>query len=357
MRTILAMTLLGLIFAGCDSSDPDDSNASTGLVIANQGNFSDGNGSVMVLDLESGNVTTLASGLGSTVQSVEVYDGSVHVVANSAGRVDIRNLEAGDLTGQVTGLTSPRYMTTLNSNTSYVTNQFGAGFVGGNVTIMDLELGSTVKVLDVGENPEGLVVIGGFLYVANHGFGAGNTLSVINTTSEEVTRTIDVDCDGPRTLLVDREAELWVMCTGQTLYDDDFNVIGETPGAIVLLDGATGNEVTRFPLTSRIGTAGPGQDAFYSEEKQELYVVLDENKVMRVNTGANVIVDTFGPFDGDPIGAVAYDAESDLLYLARVPGFASNGTVTAHDRNGIQVGSYAAGVAPAYLAFVTEDDA
>jgi hypothetical protein len=325
------------------------------LVIANQGNFGDGNGSVMVLDVETGTVTTLASGFGSIVQSVELNNGSVHVVANSAGRVDIRDLESGDLTGQVTGLASPRYMITLNPNTAYVTNIFDQGFTGGNVNILDLTIGSIVKTLDVGENPEGLVAVGGFIYVANHGFGAGQTVSVINTADEEVSRIIDVECDGPRTLVVDREVELWVMCTGETIFDDQFNVIGETPGEIVLLDGVTGLEVTRFPLTSRIATAGPGQDAFYSEEEQELYVVLDEDKVLRINTGANAIADTFGPLDGAPIGAVAYDADSDLLYLGRVPGFSSSGTVTVHDRAGVQVDSHPAGVAPSYLALIREE--
>ena len=355
MSLSIGLCCLGLACAGCDSTDPEESLSTTGMVIANQGNFGDGNGSVMLLDVETGNVTTLAAGFGSIVQSIELQGGSVHVVANSAGRVDIRDLETGDLTGQVTGLSSPRYMVTLNPNTAYVTNIFDQGFTGGHVNILDLTLGSIVKTLDVGENPEGLVAVGGQVYVANHGFGAGQTLSVINTVAEEVSRIIDVECDGPRTLLVDREVELWVLCTGQTLFDDQFNVIGETPGEIVLLDGTTGTEVTRFVLTSRIATAGPGQDAFYSDEEQELYVVLDQDKVLRINTGANTIVDTFGPFDGAPIGAVAYDADSDLLYLGRVPGFSANGTITVHDRAGVQVDTHPAGVAPSYLALIREE--
>lgn len=352
---ILFLLLGALIIAGCDNADPDDSPVTSGILVANQGNFSDGNGSVMLIDLASSNVTTVADGLASIVQSLELGDSTFHVVANTGGRVDVHSITTGQRVGQIAGLTSPRYMASLATGTAYVSNLFGAGFSGGTVSIVDLALQTVVKTIDVGNNPEGVAIVGGRVYVANNEFGAGRTLSVISTTTQEVTGTIDVECDGPRALAVDREAELWVMCTGQTLYDNNFNVIGETPGEIVLLDGATGTIITRFPLTSRIGTAGPGQDAYYSEEEQELHVVLDQNKVMRINTGANAIVDTFGPYAGDPIGAVAYDAERDRLYLARVPGFTTAGTVTVLDRNGIELGSHAVGIAPGHLELVRID--
>ncbi len=354
LLALLAVTTAGVLFVGCDQADPDDGAAATGVVVANQGNFSDGNGSVMIIDVDASTVSTVADGLASIVQSVEVRESTFHVVANTGGRIDIHEMATGQRVGQIAGLTSPRYMVTLASGTAYVTNLFGSAAGPGTVSVVDVTLETVVKDIDVGGNPEGIAVVGGLVYVANHAFGAGRTLSVINAATQEVAGTIDVECDGPRHLAVDREADLWVMCTGQTLYDVDFNVIGETPGEIVVLDGATGAVTTRFPLTARIMTAGPGQDAYYSEEEQELYVVLDQDKVMRINTGANAIVDTFGPFAGDPIGAVAYDAAADRLYLGRVPGFASAGSVSVHGRNGGELARYSVGVAPSHIGFIRE---
>jgi DNA-binding beta-propeller fold protein YncE len=310
----------------------------------------------MIIDTEAKTVATVGSDLSSIVQSLELRGSVFHVIANTGGRVDIHSTETGQRISQVTGLTSPRYSVTLGTGKTYVTNLYKTGFLGGTVSVIDLSLNEVVKVIDVGNNPEGIVAIGGRIFVANHGFGGGTTLSVISTVTDEVVATLDVGCDGPRTLFVDSEVELWVMCTGQTLFDESFNVIGETPGELVVLDGVTGAETTRFPLSSRILTAGPGQDAYYSAAEQELHVVLDQNKVLRVNTGANALVDTFGPFAGDPIGAVAYDANDELLYLGRVPGFATNGTVTVHDRAGVQVDLYSVGVAPSHLEFITEEE-
>jgi len=348
----LLVPLFLLALVGCDGTGTDTVIVTTGVVVGNQGNFTDGNGSVMVIDPESGTVSTLASGFGSVVQSVTVVGDSVYVTANSAGRIDVIDLDTGTLAGQVTGLTSPRYIAMPNATTAYVTNLFESGFTGGTVDVIDLPSQTVVNSISVGDNPEGLAVAGGRLFVANHGFGAGRTLSVISTVTQEVTATVDVECDGPRMLFADSEADLWVLCTGQTIYDDEFNVIAQTPGQIVILNPGNGAELGRITLEGQISTAGPGQDAHYSEEEQELHVVLDQNRVMRINTGANVVVDTFGPIDGDPIGAVAYDAAEERLYLGRIPGFATNGTVTVHDRNAIEVDSYPVGVAPSHFDFV-----
>ncbi len=350
----LFLAVFATVLGGCDSADPTETTTTSGVLVANQGNFSDGNGSVMMIDPLGGTVSTIASNLSSIVQSLELNENTFHVVANTGGRIDIHSTSSGQRIGQVSGLTSPRYMLTLNQNTAYVTNLYSSGFTGGTVDIVDLSLGSIVKSIDVGNNPEGLAIVGGRVYIANHGFGAGRTLSVIDTVTEEVSATIDVGCDGPRSLFVDSEADLWVLCTGQVLFDANFNVIGETPGEVVVLDGATNGEVARFPLTGRISTAGPGQDAYYSEQEQELHVVIDQNKVMRINTGANAIVDTFGPLAGGPIGAIAYDANERLMYVARVPDFSSSGTVTVHDRAGVQTALYTVGVAPSHIEFVTE---
>ena len=354
--TFVITLLFALALSSCDQADPENPVRTTGVIVANQGNFSDGNGSVMIVDPVGKTVETVATNLSSIIQSLELRGSVFHVVANTGGRIDIHSTETGQRVGQVTGLTSPRYMVSLGSGKAYVTNLYKTGFLGGTVSVIDLNTNTITKTIDVGNNPEGIVAVGGRVYVANNGFGAGSTLSVINTVTDEVSETIDVGCDGPRSLVVDSEVDLWVMCTGQTLYDEDFNVIGETPGEIVILDGASGAETTRFALTSRIMTAGPGQDAYYSEEEQELHVVLDQNKVMRINTGANAIVDTFGPLAGDPIGAVAYDAIDELMYVARVPGFASSGSVTVHDRAGVQVDFYTVGVAPAHIEFITKEE-
>jgi YVTN family beta-propeller protein len=352
---LLQLMAIVLMLAACDSQDPTENMTTVGVIIVNQGNFADGNGSISVYDPETKVTTTLLSGVGSILQSILVKNDVGYVAANSSARIELVQLSTGQRAGQITGLTSPRYMIAINDNTVYVTNLFKQGFVGGTVSIVDMTTNSVVKTLDVGDNPEGVAYSAERLYVANSGFGLGSTLSVIDTSAEQVIATVDVGCNGPRSLQMDREDELWVMCTGGTLFDDDFNVIGETPGEIVIVDGPTGVPVDSLQLADQIETVGPGQDSFYSEAAQELYVVVDQKRVMRINTGANTLVDTLGPFSGDPIGAVAYDATTERLYLGRVPSFTEAGTVTVHDRNGRELETFFVGVAPTHILFLQEE--
>ena len=345
--------VLGL--TGCDSGDPSETLTTTGVIVVNQGNFGDGNGSVSAYDPQTKQVSTLLSGVGSILQSMHVRGDLGYVMANSSARIEIVKISTGERVGQISGLTSPRYMVAIDNNTAFVSNLFKTGFTGGTVSVVDLNIASVVKTIDVGNNPEGVAAAGDKVFVANSEFGQGTTLSVISTTTEDVEDTIEVGCDGPRTLEVDREVELWVMCTGGFLFDDNLNIIGETPGEIVLVDGVTGAIVDSLQMAGQIETVGPGEDAFYSSGEQELYVVVDQTTVLRINTGANVLADTLGPFDGDPIGAVAYDATTEQLYLARVPSFVESGSVTIHDRNGRLLDSFRVGVAPTQILFVQEE--
>lgn len=358
-RGLLAATLLVLagFTAGCELLGPDETPEvfTTGVLVANQGNFTDGNGSVSVYDPATRQVNAAPiGGLGSIVQSLHAPDDFLYVVANTGDRIDVFAQKDFTRTAQIGGLVSPRYMVQGLDGKAYVTNLFGdaGSYSGGKVSVLDLPGTRKLKDIPVGDNPEGLARVGHRLYVANHGFGAGRTVTVIDTATETVVQTIDVGCDGPRFLAADAENEVYVLCTGQTLYDGNFNVVGETKGAVRILNGATGAVTHRIDLDGRISTIGPGQDAFFAPEADELYVVQDGHTVLRFDTRTNTRTATIGPLPGAPIGAVAYDVTSERLYVAHVPGFTERGTVTLHDRTGAEVDRFTAGIAPAFFLFL-----
>ena len=54
--------------------------------------------------------------------------------------------------------------------------------------------------------PEQLAVVGSRLFVTN---GGGNTVTVINTTTDAVESTITVG-DGPNSVVADRDGNVWV---------------------------------------------------------------------------------------------------------------------------------------------------
>lgn len=346
------LALFGLVGLGCDTAgDKDREPEVDGVYVVNQGNFGDANGSVTVLEpgvkpAQQGTIT----GLGSILQSAAVIGGRLYLMSNSAERIDVFDATSLEQTAQIIDVISPRYLIT-DSATAYVTNLYGASgsFAGGKVTVIDLLGDEKVREIPVGDNPEGLAIVDRRLYVSNHGFGEGRTLSVIDLESQAVIDTVDVECDGPRFLFADEDGEIFVFCTGRTIFDEEFNVIGETDGAVRVIDGASGVLLDRIDIAGRIGTEGPGQDAFYASQSGRIYAVKDRSTVLVFDTGSNELVSEVGPFGGDAIGAVAYDERRDLLYLARMAGFVESGTVTIHTADGEQVGAATVGVAPAYI--------
>lgn len=350
--TLLSLLVFTILLAGCElaGEEPEETlQPSSGVYIANQGNFSDANGTITFYDPADQSVSrNIVPNLGTIIQSITLVDGRGYIMSNSANRIDVFNLDTHERIAQITGVNSPRYMAVVDENTAYVTNLFS-----GTVTVINTETNTVADTIAVGSNPEGIAVVDGRAYIANSGFGSGSTVSVIDTETDTVSKTVDVECDGPRFVLTDGEQEVWVFCTGKTVYNDDFSeVIKRTNGAVRILDGASGSIIARFPINGQIGTAGPGQDAFYAEEASAMFVVVEKKRVLRFDTETNT-----GPVEiplpaGGPIGAVAYNAARGHLYIGRSAGFVETGAIEIYNPGDTTiVHSFEAGIAPSYIAF------
>lgn len=341
-RLLLAVltTALGLIVLGCDlvGSDEDETSITTeGVYVANQGNFGDGNGSVSLYDPGTNDVTSEAIGsLNSIVQSIALRNDRLYLAANSGGRLDVFDAENRTQQGQLTGLSGPRYLAFANDETAFLTDQSFSG--PSSVEVLDVsdvspEVATTVEVPGT---PEGLTATDDRVYAALGGFSDTTLVAVLDVDERSLTNTIDVGC-APRYAIADRQDEVFVLCS-------------DTAEAVVL-NGATGNEVARLSLPDLPSTLGPGQPAFFAADAEELYVVVSQNRLTRINTATNEVGSTLGPLDGASIGAVGYDPVREELYVGRVPGFTERGTVTIHERSGTQTGSFQAGIAPTYIDF------
>lgn len=316
--------------------------------VGNQGNFSDANGSITLFDaLNSVAVDDAIPNLNTLVQNIFLRNGTGYIMANTSDRIDVVDLESNTRISQIINVPSPRYMAFASDQKAYVSNLFSEA-----VTIINIDDNCPEDTIGVGANPEDIAVVAGRAYVANHGFGAGTTLSVIDITTDSLIETIDVACDGPRTLEVDYDEELWVFCTGNTIYNDDFTeIISQTNGQVVVLDGATGAEVDRIELDAQLGAASGGQDAFYDLTTREAYVV-QGNNILVFDTRNNTQLDPIAISGDETIGAVAYDGGTDQLYLGRITGFTTAGFVSIHDRSGTEISRFTAGVAPASIALL-----
>ena len=359
MRRFLLLAIAALTVSACDSGT--DTPATAAVYVGNQGIFSDNGGTVTRIDPATGTATADAvPALGGLVQSLVVSGGRLYTLLNFSdsftadrGRIDVVDLETGQRTQQI-DVGTPRSMAIVGG-TGYVSD-----FYSYSVTPVYLATGQTGTPIQVGHNPEGVAAVGNRVFVASWGDaegngGAGRDVRVISTLTNTVVQTVDVGCDGPRALLADGDGEVWAFCTGRTIYDADFNVVGRTNGEVVVLNGTSGQIVTRIPLTAQLGTSALGQDAAFSAATDEAYAVVGAG-LLRFDTSTNTLAGRI-EVAGTDIAAVAYDDATDRLYLGRLAAtspYSADGFVSVHDRAGIEVARFAAGVIPGAIAFRPE---
>ena len=345
-RQLFSFVLLFLCFVSCIGNSHAQSTTSL-LIVGNQGNFSDANGTITAFDLESGEVTQdFAPGLNTLVQSVTVIGDNVYVVGNSTDWIDIVDVVSGQRSGQILGITSPRYMTVVDENKAYVSNLFDS-----TVTIVDFESRAVMGTIAVGSNPEDIELFEDRAYVANSGFGADSTLTVLDVETDTVIETLSLSCDGPRFLEIDAENELWVFCKGNTVYNDSFTeIIEQTKGTVVVLDTETNQQVQLISLDAQAGAASFGQDAWHDVTTGRMFLIQGQ-EVLVFDTASNTQVDTIQIPGDEELGGVAFDPVERQLYIARITGFTSTGFVSIHDETGQEVNRFSAGIAPGSLAF------
>jgi hypothetical protein len=352
-----AMTLALVVLAGCDafgSDDEDDPDAAGSVLVANQGNFGDANGSVTSYDPQTDEASEAvpARQLGSIIQGALADGGRYYAVANTAGRLNVYGSQTLEGLGQSRVLGSnPRYVAVANGETAYVTNQkFTAP---SNVLLLDVADAGSITVEDsveVGYTPEDIALTEERAYTPLGGFGDTTLVAALDRAGREVIENIQIDCYA-RFAFTDDEGEVLLPC----------NDAGGN-GEVVVLDGESGNERARLSLPGSVTSLRGGtQAASYAPGSEELYVVLSEHRIARIDTDGtgseNSLGETLSIGGSDPIGAVGYDAAAGNLYVGRASAespFTQRGSVTIRSRDGSQVGRFEAGNAPAHISFVQE---
>jgi len=352
LSSLLAVGLLSALVAL-----PAAAQQTLGVYVVNQGNFGSANGSVTFYDPATGQTTDVLGNL-DTIQSVEVFNEIVYVVVNVGGSIERLDAITHQRQPSIIGLVNPRYLAFASETKAYVTNQvfrFGGVTDKSFISVIDLDAGTVRDTLQVPGQPDHIVVAGTRAYVALGFFAETSLVGVIDVETDALVDVIDVGCVAPRFLVVDEEDEVHVVCNGTV----DFNTGAETPGAIVTLDGATGEILRRIEATTLLApnafAIGTGQEATYSSVRQRAFVVAKEN-ILVLDTSTNTLADTLEVAGGDLINALAYDDASDRLYVTRHDGsFTTAGRVEAYPATGSSpVVTFDVAVLPVHIAFFQE---
>jgi YVTN family beta-propeller protein len=186
-----------------------------GIFITNEGQFPSGSGSVSFYNRTTGlvqnDIFNEVNGfpLGSVVQSMEVYDSLAYIVVNNSGKVEVVNAGTFKSTGTIIGLNSPRYFLGIDSTKAYVSDW------PNTIAVINLQTLSVLKTVSTGTGPDKMLLNGDEVYVINGGgWGIDSSLTLINTHSDQVIKTIAVG-KRPTGIVRDASGGIWVMCSGK----------------------------------------------------------------------------------------------------------------------------------------------
>ncbi|MBR5103780.1 MAG: hypothetical protein IKZ08_04495 [Bacteroidales bacterium] len=246
---------LCLVLCACDKSSKNDfAPISTGTYILNNGNWGNNDSNIGIYNPADKTysadafVAANGQGLGDLGQDIIGLGEQLYIAVNGSQTIFITDTELKikkQINAEKEGARlSPRYLATSG-------NKVYASFYEGYVA--EISSDYSVKLCQVGPNPEGLAVAAGKIYVANSGGMAypayNNTLSVISTDSFTETSTIEVNANP---IMVEASSD------GTYVYVSSFGNYADAPPKLQVVDIQTGG-VTDLDYTS-VSAIAKGKD-------------------------------------------------------------------------------------------------
>ncbi|MFT2007324.1 DUF5074 domain-containing protein [Pontibacter sp. 13R65] len=345
MTTALAAGTLALSSCEDKASRPKGTYAENAVLISNEGAFTASNASVSYYNRNNGTVENNIFSkendrqvLGDVLQSIAVYNDRAYMVMNNSQKVVVANANTFKAEGEISGLEMPRYFAALDNQKAYVT-EWVSFDNNGRVAVIDLNTLTVTKTIEVGVNPEQLIIAGGKVYV---GHANGDFISVINTSSDAVETTIPVT-HGPSYLVVDRDNNLWALSSGMKDWRVDKSQ--HTAGALAKIN-LSSNTVTNT-LTFASNTASSGRLAINSSKDKLLYSY--NGKIHQQDISTNTLNST--PLINRSSNSIGVDPASNYIYIGTAPNYSSDDWVVRYNTTGAVVDSFRVGIAPNGFVF------
>lgn len=327
-KLALLFLSLTLLFTSCSSDDDNTTpeplgDYENGILISNQGNFTDGFGTVSYISNDfattENNIFSNVNGrtLGAVAQSITFNGDLAYIIINASNQIEVVNRYTFQSVATIdTGLSNPRYMAISNGK-GYVTN-WGEGGIATDdyIAILDLTTNIvTTESIAVEEGPESILAIGNTIYVAHQGgFSQNNIVSVINTNTDAISTTITVG-DVPNSMQLDANENLWVLCGGIPAWTGN-----ETAGKLSKIN-------TNDNTVTSIDFATSEHPNYLALENGVLYYYMSGG-VYKMNSDASVLPST-AEITGLNFNGMT--VKNSTLYGVDAGDFASNGIFYTYD--------------------------
>ncbi len=352
-KKILCTVVFGILLSGC-KADPSSTvpvappATAKAAYVLNEGDFGDPAGARLSLyDVDADTVYTdvveAANGgqhLGNTGDDIALHNGKAYIVMSGS-----KNLAVISLNDHI--LLQSSSFPDGSPNDIVIDSLRGKIYLSqlydNSVFVLDLLTLGIVDSIEVGDNPQGLLLNGTDLFVCNSGYGFSNTVSVIDVMGDSVKATLTL-ADGPTQAAVDNNGKIWVACTGNAF------VVPATFGKIFIMNPLSFAIEDSIVFTENLWATNlvMGIDGY-------AYVIAVNpasffgGPVHRISTATKAVTNNF--ISSEVYYAISVDPVSGDLYVADAKNFSSNGVVSIFNKDGQYQRSFTAQKGPAAIAF------
>lgn len=356
MRTTFAIGVILLVLASCTKSPVEtvyfNFTGNHGVYIVNEGNFMYGNSSLSFYDPAAKRVYNQVfqarngAPLGDVAQSMTLWNNLGFVVVNNSGKIYIIKSETGAFAGNISGLSSPRYVHVINSEKAYVTDLYAR-----KITIFNPETFQVTGSIPVRNPASGFnqhdteQMIGYRNFIFTNCWSYDNKILIIDTNTDQLVDSIEV-LKQPNSLVIDKNNKIWVLTDGGF----DGSPYGYEQPGLLKIDAET-HEVERsfrFPL---------GDHPFslcMNNTKDTLLFINRHVWKMAVTAkslpGQPFITsqynDRFGGFY-----SLGVDPETPEIYVGDAIDHQQNGMVFRYSLSGKLLDQFRVGISPGNFAF------
>ena len=335
----LSALLFSMVLVSCEKCKNDDEpivDYSNGAFVVNEGSFGNLNGSITwtLNSVLVSNPFADANGtsLGDVISDFDVVNGKFYAVSNSTAKVIVMNATTFKVEAEITGFAYPRSFQYVGNGIAAVTD----GSLDGSVKWIDLSTNTITASTSVGFGPEGMCVYADRLYVCNSGgWDIDNRVTVIDIPSQSVLTNVTV-ADRPVEVQADATGNLWVLCSGQTQYDENWTqIIGHTSAALAKLS-TLDNSVTTFD----VGVLGD-HPLHMAKDETNHKIYISNTTVLSFDMQTNLMTDfLIAASNGVSVNPVTHQ-----VWVCGETNYASPSTVKIYSSMGTYVKELTAGIA------------
>jgi len=343
LNWIVSLLASAAVLVACKKDEPQIEEPffedyATGAYVVNEGAFQANNASITHIS-NAGTVTNdvyyQVNGveLGDIFQSFATIGDRGFAVLNNSQKIEVVDLKTMENVGTIAGLDYPRYLVASGNNTAYLSD----GSFAGSLKIINTQTLAVTGSVSVGTGPNQLLARNNEVWVCNEGgFGLDSTISVVSTSSNSVVEVIEVGYR-PADIVRDALGNVWVLCAGETYYDENWAVSGHSPALLYRINAATREVISSV----QVGQLG--------DHPRQLEVSPDGTVLYYENGG----VYKFDLINGDMPGLqIVFSARSGLsvhpstgeIWCASLSDYTNPSQVFVYNVNGTLRATHTAGI-------------